>query len=312
MVDRCGKVKILAFLMHKKITIVTHSGSFHPDDVFAVATLLLMLDSKPVETRVIRSRDSEVIKQADFIVDVGAISNPTTNNFDHHQTGGAGARANGVPYASFGLVWKQFGSEITGSEKIAGLVDRELVQPIDYGDNFATPLSEIAPGIYPYTFDRLISVFCDTYEENNRNTDEVFFQLVSFAKQVLIREIAQAKELTAAQPAVESAYQQASDKRVIVLEDHYPWYQIISKYPEPLFVVFPSDALQWGVMAVRKGEHQYENRKDFPKDWCGKRNEELASISGVSDAVFCHNRLFFAVAKSKEGALELARKALDY
>ena len=48
----------------------------------------------------------------------------------------------------------------------------------------------------------------------------------------------------------------------------------------------------------------------FPKSWSGKRGEELAEITGVKDAVFCHNDIFFAVAKSKEGAIELAKKAI--
>jgi uncharacterized UPF0160 family protein len=39
-------------------------------------------------------------------------------------------------------------------------------------------------------------------------------------------------------------------------------------------------------------------------------NEELAQVTGVADAVFCHNKLFMAVAKSKEGAIKLAELAL--
>ena len=48
-------------------TIVTHDGSFHADDVFAVATLLKLFP----DANVIRTRDTSVIERADVVVDVG-------------------------------------------------------------------------------------------------------------------------------------------------------------------------------------------------------------------------------------------------
>ena len=87
----------------KKIKIVTHSSGFHTDDVFAVATLLIMLGEN-ADVEIIRSRDMEVIKTGDYVVDVGGVHDPVTNRFDHHQAGGAGKRENDIPYASFGLV----------------------------------------------------------------------------------------------------------------------------------------------------------------------------------------------------------------
>ena len=89
--------------------IVTHSGSFHQDELFAVAALLFIFP----DAEVIRTRDDAVIKSADIAVDVGGIDDPNKERFDHHQEGGAGKRANGIPYASFGLVWKKYGEIIT-------------------------------------------------------------------------------------------------------------------------------------------------------------------------------------------------------
>ena len=77
--------------------IITHNGGFHTDDVFAVATLLIFLGEE--ETEVIRSRDPEIIKTGDFVVDTGFIYDPEKNLFDHHQIEGAGERGNGIPYA---------------------------------------------------------------------------------------------------------------------------------------------------------------------------------------------------------------------
>jgi uncharacterized UPF0160 family protein len=61
---------------------------------------------------------------------------------------------------------------------------------------------------------------------------------------------------------------------------------------------------------MRKEACSFENRKSLPAAWAGKRGKNLAEISGVSDAVFCHNALFMAVANSREGARKLAEFAL--
>ena len=89
--------------MPKKI--VTHNSTFHADDVFAVATLLII---EP-DAEVIRTRDENIISSADYVVDVGQIYDKDKKRFDHHQLGGAGKRDDGIEYASFGLVWKEYG-----------------------------------------------------------------------------------------------------------------------------------------------------------------------------------------------------------
>src|SRR5437764_1161911 len=97
-----------------EVTIVAHNGNFHADDVFAVATVLLVLERSDFPAwrqaipKIIRTRDPKTIEKADFVVDVGGVYDAENNRFDHHQAGGAGTRANGIPYASFGLVWKKF------------------------------------------------------------------------------------------------------------------------------------------------------------------------------------------------------------
>lgn len=54
----------------------------------------------------------------------------------------------------------------------------------------------------------------------------------------------------------------------------------------------------------------FKARKDLPARWAGLRREELARVTGVPDADFCHNGRFIAAAKSFEGALSMARQAL--
>ena len=133
-----------------------------------------------------------------------------------------------------------------------------------------------------------------------------------FARKILRREIKQAQDFLEAEVFVKKAYDTAADKRIIVLDAHYPWTSVLVKFSEPLYVVGPNpQSSDWKVQAVPVRLMTYENRKKLPEAWAGKRDAELASISGVPDAVFCHNGRFLAVAKSKAGALKMAEIAVD-
>src|SRR3989338_10478532 len=170
-----------------KVKIVTHNASFHTDDVFAVATLQIFL--KDVATEVIRTRDPEIIKTSDFIVDVGGIHDEKLKRFDHHQFGGAGERENKIPYASFGLVWKAYGEKITGNKSIADSIDKKLVQYVDAIDNGIDVSKSIFPDVDPYIIQNIAFAFSPTWKEKNYDTLEAFNTLVSLAKKLLEREI---------------------------------------------------------------------------------------------------------------------------
>ena len=298
------------FLFSKKSILVTHNGKFHADDVFACATLLLVLKDR---ARIIRTRDEDIIKTGDYVFDVGGIYNPEINRFDHHQKEGAGKRKNGIPYASFGLVWKKFGKKLCESQEVADMIDQILVQQIDAGDNGVQISNPVFEGIFPYNISTLISSFLPTWKENEigkKSVNEEFLKVTNVAKEILQREIIQEQHRKEAEKFIIEAYEKATDKRIIKFKKHVSWKKAISKHPEPLFVIFPGENDTWPVVAVRDDPKLFKNRKDFPKEWAGLRDKELAQITGVPDAIFCHRNLFLAVAKSKEGAIQLAKLAL--
>lgn len=288
--------------------IVTHSGNFHTDEVFACAVLALVHEGK---VEVVRSRDPEMWITGDYVVDVGGVHDATRGRFDHHQEGGAGVRANGIPYSSFGLVWKEYGEKITGSAYAARMIDERLVQPVDAGDNGFETFG-VHSDVAPYILQDAVAAFRPVWNEA-RTEDDGFFDALPFAQKILSREIVRANAEEEGKHHAEEAYARAEDKRIIILEDHYPWYEALGTKSEPLFVVKPDRGGQgkWKIEAVRSDVHSFKNRKDLPSAWAGKTGNELAQISGVSDALFCHNKLFVAVAGSKEGALALARLAVE-
>ena len=296
-------------MFKKKKKIITHNGSFHADDVFAVATIALAFPKEKIE--IVRTRDEARMKNADFVVDVGRIYDENILRFDHHQEGGAGKRENGIPYASFGLVWKKFGEKICGSYQ-SKIIDKGLVSFIDAGDN-GIDLIEEKKGISNFSISTLISVFNSTSLEKDIN-DKTFLELVEFAKKVIKREIAGSEEYIFGEKEIIEAYKKSGDKRFIVLDkqiDKVIINDTLQEFPEVLFVIHPYHKIGSAVRAVRKNASSFESRKNLPMAWAGKSDEELQKITGVKDAVFCHNARFIANAKSKEGAIDLVKIALE-
>ncbi len=297
--------------MENKIyTLVTHNARFHADDIFACATLQLILDSENKKYSVVRTRDPEIIKNGDFVFDIGGIHDPSLYRFDHHQKGGAGTRDNGIPYAACGLVWKTYGEILTGNSKLSSDVDFKLFQPIDADDN-AFPISTVTGDVSPYKIQNMLYAFRTTWKEDESTMDTTFLDLVALAKKVITREIKHAQDTHDARSLVLETYNNATDKRLIIFDVNMPAEDTLMDFPEPLFAVRPNTDGKWRVTGVASKPNSFERRKDLPESWAGLRDEDLQKVTGVSDAVFCHNGRFLAVAGSREGAIKLAQMALD-
>jgi uncharacterized UPF0160 family protein len=298
------------WLKSKKIVAV-HNGNFHPDDVFSVALLSIIYNGG---VKVVRTRDESFISQADYVMDVGGEYDPTRNRFDHHQPGGAGMRDNQIPYSSFGVLWKKYGEKVCGSKEVADILDKKLVQVIDADDNgFNLYKSEI-DNVFPLMLTDLIYSMRPTWKENHLEVDKIFFKAVDFAKEIISRQIKITKDGLELTKLIQDLYKNTSDKRLIIVDNpkvsRYDIWDALQDFSESLFIIYEGER-SWAVVAMRKSKNNFENRKDFPANWGGLRDEELAKISGIKDAIFCHNGLFLAVAKSKEGAMALAKIALD-
>lgn len=327
-----------------KVKVLTHSGRFHADEVFACATIALArcdgrsdrpLDS--VEFR--RSRNAADYDWADVIVDVGgrySTAGPDKWWFDHHQVEGAGRRVDGVPYASAGLVWSYFswaaidevvrGTGDTTNDAgpfarerwIEARVDRDLIAYIDAADNgydLAKSWRDDT-AVRPCTVSHLVGGMNPAWDAtSSAASDKNFYEAVDWAVAVLRTSIRSADAAYRAREVVRSAYEDGGKgfADVLVLPVGCPWVETLLteiKDGDILYVVYPEPDTGWMVQAVPKAPGSIENRKSLPASWAGLRNGLLAAASGVPDAVFCHRNRFICGAKSKEGALALAVKAL--
>lgn len=281
-------------------TIVTHSGKFHGDEVVAIAILKAIYPG----AKVVRSRDREVIDAADIAVDVGG------GAYDHHQKGGNGRRPGGVEYASAGLVWRDFGHVYLWALGVHELltdvfndIDERFISAVDAIDN-GGPTGEL-------TLSSAISSFNTLLEGEDENA--AFMEAVEMASKVLRRfAMAADKRIKAKEVVLEAM--EASEDEILVLDQPVAWKETILSHWQGikfLFAIIRGDKGQWMVQTIPVVLSPRQDRMKLPEAWGGLEGEALQKVTGVADAVFCHRGLFIAAAASKEGALALAKLALE-
>ena len=294
----------------KEADLVTHSGTFHSDDIFSTVILKNILDKECIKI----CRINDIEEEIDSIVyDIGG------GKYDHHQPGGNGERENGIKYSSFGLIWKDFGKvflEKIGVENISQVwekIDKKIVQTIDATDNGQFSI------INKFDFEivtipNLISVYNSNWDEEEKQ-DIFFLQAVEFAENILIKIIIDEDSKEKAKILIERAIEE-SENQIIILEKFLPWKECLLQSTNPkakdiLFVIFPSNREGYNICTVPKELGSFESKKLFPIEWKGLRDEELQKITGVNTAFFCHNERFICCTRTKDDALKIAELAIN-
>lgn len=308
--------------------IVTHGGKFHADDAWAVAVLNILFPG----SELIRTRDPALIESGDFAIDVGGIWDPATGRFDHHQKGFAGARQTGVPYASAGLVWREYGArcvaalalEHTGqplddntAREIAYAIDADIVQYLDLSDVGA---AKNAPG--GYGLSAVISGYNPNWMDEERlgyGEAAEAYRLTQFRRamdvltDVMVNGVKYRVGALRALDQVRKSEVLEDGKVLFLSNGALPWGSVVRKeMPKVLFVISHNIAEQrYMIHTVPVSTETFEARADLPAAWAGLRDADLGAVTGVPDAGFCHNNLFIASAKSYEGIRAMARLALE-
>jgi uncharacterized UPF0160 family protein len=287
----------------------THDGRFHADEIFALAALNLIFP----DLVIVRSRDENVYKSVDIIVDVGHVYDPENLIFDHHQRSFSLKRESGIPYASFGLVWKQYGELLCGSFESAEYIDSAIVQAIDADDNGIDIYETKIAGIGFQTLSDIIESYVPRYVDDDQKVQRGFDLALNFATSYMVRQIELAKELfEVALPNIRNAIKAAEDPRVLTFyKFDKTWINFIPRESkEALFAIFPTHRKTWAIRSIPIKRQKFEYCKLLPKRW-GGRQKAFARISDVHDALYCHKGCFLAEAKSLEGAEKLAAFALE-
>jgi uncharacterized UPF0160 family protein len=264
---------------------MTHGGKFHADDVFSTALL------KIINPNIQIIRGFQVPENFDGIVyDIGY------GKYDHHQEN-AEIRDNGIPYAAFGLLWREFGESLVGAEE-ATRFDEKFIQQLDEDDNTGcgSPLA------------RVIGMWNPNWDSEEQ-PDQCFQKAEALAEAILKKEFDSIFSIQRAKSLVEAALANSINK-IVVLPQFAPWRMVLVP-SDAEFVVYPSQRGGFSAQVIPADFNTKDSKCDFPQEWAGKSEAELKSISGVETLTFCHNNRFLISADTLEDTIKACKIAQE-
>lgn len=327
----------------KMKTVGTHSGCFHADEVLSVVMIKYIPEFQNMW--VIRSRNKEIHKLTDILVDVGGIYDHEKNRFDHHmkEFNFVHDETYKIKLSSAGLVYKHYG--ITLIKNI--LEDLELFKPEVHNEemlqkiynklylNFIAYVDGQDNGINQYnteekpryanttSYGNRVARLNPEWCEPNADQSERFKMALDVAESELIDQIKFiAKVYLPAygivKNAVDKRFENHESGRILYFELGLPWKSHLANIEEEMklgeeivFAVVKNSENDYRVTTIPVCEGSFKFRKGIVKDWRGLEHSKLIEISGIEDIVFVHTSGFIGGAKSKESAFKIAKISLD-
>ncbi|CAD5232953.1 unnamed protein product [Bursaphelenchus xylophilus] len=241
--------------------------------------------------------------------------------------------------SSAGLIYAFYGQEVirqilfvdgqdgVDEETIDFYYDRlykHFVESVDAVDNGIKSHDEPSKYIIPVSLEGLV-------EDLNPAWNEDFSPDVQFEKAMkVVGDIFKDKVLyihknwmparKIVEDAVNGRLKVDEGGRIMVLEECCPWKQHFFMIEQEqqiggkiVYAIYPGDKSgnSWRIQSVPVSENtEFDNRWPLPQEWRGLRDKELADKIGVDTAVFVHATGFIGGAKTKEDAIEMAKKSL--
>ena len=305
----------------------------------ALGCYLLRKTKNFYDADVLRSRNPDVLKDADVVLDVGAEYAPERHRFDHHQKDFSEVFGRGfhTKLSSAGLVYKHFGKEIIANELGLDKEDPKVdLVWINVYRNFVEAVDAIDNGINRYDTDAPPR-YCDNtglssrvgslnpewfepcgpdeqmarFREAMELTGKEFMDAVRYVAKVWLP----AREIV--QKSMEDRFKVDESGSIVTLSQYCPWKSHMEQLEveqgiegKILYCLYEDQAHKWRIQALAAQPGSFESRKALPEQWRGLRDEELSKECGIEGCVFVHSSGFIGGNHTYEGALAMAKKAL--
>ncbi|KAF9015222.1 metal-dependent protein hydrolase [Cyathus striatus] len=321
----------------------THNGTFHCDEALAVFFLRQTATYRDADLK--RTRDPAVLDTCHIVVDVGAVYDEHKQRFDHHQRGFSEVFGYGfnTKLSSAGLVYKHFGKEVIANRINLPIEDpkvellwlkmyREFIEALDAIDNGISQYPDDIKPKYRSRTDLSARVgHLNTWWNQQSDAKAVDAQFLK-ASQLTGEEFQgrldyyanawlPARDLVIASVQASKANLDPTGK-IILFEQFLPWKEhLFELEADPstdvdsgaaIYVVYPDETGgNWRIQAVPVSPESFESRKALPEAWRGLRDDDLSKASKIEGGIFIHASGFIGGNKTKEGALKLAKVALE-
>lgn len=251
---------------------LTHSGTFHADDVLSAALLKTVVKDIKIE------RANHVPEgYKGLVFDIGG------GKYDHH--GKDKEFRNNVSYAAFGKLWRDIGPVVMKDWK---KFDASFVQKVDFADNTGRNFPTVSILIASYNLE------CS----NEKKQDERFFELVDFFSKLIASYLEHEYQKERAAELLKKEYKKQG--QIIVLDKYLP-HDAKDIPSNVFFLIFPC---RGGMMA--KACSSGKNQILFPLSWRGEDEQYLAKKE--EGLIFCHPSGKMIVTKDAASARSICRK----
>jgi uncharacterized UPF0160 family protein len=315
----------------------THSGTFQADEALGVWMLRQVNDYR--NSKVVRSRDPEVLKDLDIVIDVGGVYDHSILRYDHHQRGYEEYFTAGrcTKLSASGLVYRHYGKDVLKTfypdlseadlECAYGKVYDSLLQALDAIDTGVEPADEMLYRDGTGLSRRVgrLNPRWNEVDENGEepNTDERFEKASDLCGQDFIAVMTQVVESdiparSVVEQSVHDRFKVDDSGEILAFtEGGLPWrghlYELEKTHKlekTVKFVLYTDQGGMWRVQAVTVEGKAFENRLSLPEAWRGVRDQDLTKVAGIPGCKFCHAAGFIGGNETFEGALQMARVAL--
>jgi len=317
----------------------THSGTFHADEALAVHLVRTLPDFKGAA--LVRTRDPAKLDECDIVVDVGGVYDDAAKRYDHHQRGFEETfdAQHKTKLSSAGLIYKHYGKQIIGQAIQSDDEEKLEILYQKLYDNFVEALDGIDNGIQQYESDKPARYSSRTDLSsrvaqlnpgwNQPSSNDILDQKFEVASSLAGGEFFAALDRAAnswypAKTLVLTGFnarkQYDPSGQLIVFEEFAPWKEHLfnieaeQKVPEnekPLYIVYADEAGKWRIQAVPLTPDSFQSRKALPEAWRGIRDQALSDLTGIPGGIFVHAAGFIGGNETKEGAIAMAKKALE-
>lgn len=263
----------------------THSGKFHADDVFAFAALRMMGCTAKLH-RV--NQLPENLGPTDLIFDIGG------GKYDHHQMKRE-IRANGVPYAAFGLIVREFYLLLGLSVHEYHALDKCFIRSLDGTDNkyFSNNAISGAIAVFNPQWDH------DTGEEAQM---QAFLSAASVAEMMLKQQIDKVKADSRARSMV-SLLLETVEYHTVFMDRYAPVSKFLKFNEDVHWLCSLSTRGDWTICSVN-------GPKGTPKAIMPKEFRGASADSLPEGMLFCHPKGFIASFDSLLSARLFAKRYL--
>ncbi|XP_028855186.1 MYG1 exonuclease [Denticeps clupeoides] len=318
----------------------THNGTFHCDEVLACFFLRQLPEYKDAE--IIRTRDPAELAKCDVVVDVGGEFDPQIHRYDHHQRSFKATFNTLCPekpwatkLSSAGLVYLHFGRRLLahltqlkeGDRQLEALYDKlyeNFVEEVDAVDNGVSQCDGEARYTVSTTLSTRVGHLNPWWNSKSQDTEEGFRKAMTLVgSEFLDRLDYYQRAWLPARAVVEEAIGtrmqvDPSGEVVMFARGGCPWKEHLLSLEKELgvqtpikFVLYPDQSGQWRVQCVPAGLNTFQNRLSLLEEWQGIRDNALSDLSGIPGCIFVHASGFIGGNKTREGALEMARRTLQ-